>query len=383
MDVQATTVPRRPLLSSGILLVGALAYAALCVPAIRRRGYPPIDHFWMAMPYLWVGPLVLSALFDRGASRRRWLIAYSLFTGFVDAATTQHMVPRHVTLVGTLFETLLLFGPLHLLVTFVVEVAFQAVFKNWRSFGPATANVEWRPRLSLFEFLVAIFLISLMAAFPATYRQWMVTREHTRGREIANRDWAQHNAIYYSDSVYDPIYLPDGTHVEYEYDRETGLRSGFPRPPRELRNAYRERINELLGEQGIPKWSVKALLLSPEELAARLNDPAGMEITSLPYEVTPSIVVFRSGTLSKWGSTMTVGGTSSGITSSGTGPAAISSRGNGLSIAMERDGLLGVGSGQHPIYVLDAGPETVLIRHGTNWIGLFHRDGRLLQSASR
>ena len=47
------------------LILGTAIYAAVCWPAMHRRGYPPMDHFWIGMTYLWVFPIPLFALFFR------------------------------------------------------------------------------------------------------------------------------------------------------------------------------------------------------------------------------------------------------------------------------------------------------------------------------
>ena len=57
--------------------------------------------------------------------------------------------------------------------------------------------------------------------------------------------------------------------------------------------------------------------------------------------------------------------------------------GSGVAIATQADGLRTVGKGLQPIIVIDHNENTVCIRYGTNWIGLFHRDGRLLSPAAR
>ncbi len=55
----------RPALAAAILLGGVILYYNLCIPAIHRRGYPLLDPYWMAMPWCWYFPIVLSAAFDR------------------------------------------------------------------------------------------------------------------------------------------------------------------------------------------------------------------------------------------------------------------------------------------------------------------------------
>jgi hypothetical protein len=370
-----------------ILTIGGLAYAILCVPAIERRGYPPIDHVWMAMTYLWIAPLALSTLFDGGASpSRRWhLIAYAVLTGFVDAATEGVIVPRYVTFLGTLLMTVFLYGPAHIVVTFAIEWCLQRLLGLWRSFSPLETTNRWTPRLSLIECLIGYSIVGMTIGFPFAYRGWVVADHQGRGRQLADDDWSKQRARHFSPFFDDSEpSMANGVRVTYDVDRTTGfclIKHG--RSNDDMRNAYNDRIAELVREHGIPSWTMKPHLISPEALAELLNSSDCTEITSLPFEVTPSIVVFKTGTISKWGSTMTFNGTGSQITSSGSSPGGLYFDGSGLAIATQADGLRAVGSGSHPIFLIRHDDDTICIRYGANWIGLFHRDGRLLEYAAR
>ena len=84
--------------SLGILMASVPFYVFLCLPAIRRRGFPEIDPFWLAMPWLWVVPIILSAPFGARTKLRKWsLIFYVLITAFIFAGTFVAFVPHHVT----------------------------------------------------------------------------------------------------------------------------------------------------------------------------------------------------------------------------------------------------------------------------------------------
>ena len=54
-------------------------------------------------------------------ARARALAVYSLSTAFIDAATAEIIVPRSVTFVGTVLMTILVYGPAHLIVAFLLE----------------------------------------------------------------------------------------------------------------------------------------------------------------------------------------------------------------------------------------------------------------------
>ncbi len=201
MDTHRATVPRRQGISLSVLTVGGMAYAVLCLPAIGRRGFPPIDHVWMGMTYLWIGPLTLSTLLDGGSvwSRRTALIAYALFTGFIGAATVGFMVPRHVDFFGTLLMTLTFVGPCHVVITFLIEWLMQWLLGFWRSFGPAESATHWLPRLSLVEFLIGYSIIAATIGFPFSYRHWIMASDLAWGRERADKDWANHSAYSFAE----------------------------------------------------------------------------------------------------------------------------------------------------------------------------------------
>jgi hypothetical protein len=81
-------VPPPPMIGRKIvgmlmLVLGIAAYAALCWPAMHRRGYPPMDHFWLGMAYLRVFPVPLFTLIcPPGKLSRRVLTLYALATAY-------------------------------------------------------------------------------------------------------------------------------------------------------------------------------------------------------------------------------------------------------------------------------------------------------------
>lgn len=52
--MSAMLTPRRTDVACAILLVGGIVYSLLCLPAIGRRGYPPIDPIWLGVTHLWI-----------------------------------------------------------------------------------------------------------------------------------------------------------------------------------------------------------------------------------------------------------------------------------------------------------------------------------------
>ena len=152
---------RRPDISLGILVVGAIAYVFLCLPAISQRGYPPIHPFWLDVTTMWFLPVCLSALFDSCAftSRRYHLLAYSLFTAFFDAGTQHYMTPRHMTPVVMLVSTILYHGPLHLAGTALLELVMQLILSRCRSLNDSHSPQRGLPRITLSTWIVGNVVI--------------------------------------------------------------------------------------------------------------------------------------------------------------------------------------------------------------------------------
>ena len=130
-----------------------------------------------------------------------------------------------------------------------------------------------------------------------------------------------------------------------------------------FRDAYNVRIAELIKLHGLPDWSLKEHIPSADDVAALLDSKDLVEISSFPHELTPSIVLMRRGTITRWGST------SSSVSDS-------------LSIVTERSGMIGVGDGVHAVHVRITDP-IVVVRNGKTWVAVFHKDGRMIASASR
>lgn len=385
-------VPRRPEISIGILVAGGLVYGALCIPAIGRRGFPPIDPLWMAMPYLWIGPLALSALFDGpwSRSRCRHLLAYALFTAFVDAGTWEECSPRHMDPVFMGALTLVPFGPLHIVVAALVELFLQSVLRIWRVFDPDTNVTPGLPRLSLAEWLVGYTVLTVTVGFPFAFRSYTWFDERVRGRSSAEEDWKNHVSGWFGGL---PSFHHNGQYRQTQrYDSATGFRSLYDlRGHDHFWEAYNRRTTELLHQHGNPAWSMKQHLVPVQALITRLNSSDGIKIDSMPCEVTPSIVVFLTGTIERWGAIMNVDARGGGSVLSNTGnpPQGISFFGGAgaapLAIATAKIGLLTAGHGPDSAFIdYDAAdPDVVYVRYGTNWIGLFHRDGYLLQAVEK
>jgi WD40 repeat protein len=126
------------------------------------------------------------------------------------------------------------------------------------------------------------------------------------------------------------------------------------------------RVRELLDERGIPDWSMKEHLVPDEQLLKMLDSGEMQEVTQFPFEVNDNIILFRRGTISRWGGTM-------------------SSSSDSLSIALKSGDLMGIGNDAVQVYLtrLESFPKIIFIRNGNTWIGAFHESGILLSSAAR
>lgn len=366
MAVWRGTITRRPDIAAAILSVGAVLYLVICIPAIEQRGYPPIDPIWGGVTYLWIVFIPLSAVFDRPKGWGRWrsLIIYALVTAFIDAGTMVLVVPRHVDLLFMLVGTIV-FGPLHIVVTAIVEGASQLVLSHVRHLqdeGDASSDPIRRRAVGLWVFMLA--LLALTVAFPIGYRHLAIESAYFSGRKAADRDWdAQQTAIRAWD--YPEVVRGQGVTVSYRIDEVTSLRLRLRADDIGFSAGYNERVQERVAAEGIPHWSLRNKWIEPDRLAEMLTSGQLHEVKDVPLDVTRGIVVFRQGTVSRWGGTF-------------------SSTSEGLSIGTKDHALYGTGNSRKPIYV-GRDPKNqavVLIRQGTDWIGAFDEEGHLIATAS-
>jgi hypothetical protein len=354
-------IRRNPDIAVGILLVGGIAYALLCGPAIVRRGYPPIDPLWMAMPLLWVSPLCLSAIFDdpRRAARRRQVACYAFATAFFHAATMGGVTPRNVDLIGTACFALFLYGPVHLAVAVVLESVMLLILRpaSEASDPESTVPRTMFPKISLRAWLVGFTVICITLGFPSAFRRYMVQGEIAAGRERAEEDWAKEAAVVFATR---DVQLDSGVIVSYRFDAATGLELQHRRPDHGYRDAYNQRIRELLEERGDPPWSLKSRIPAAEDLADLLKTDTLSQIRDFPHKLTPSMTIARSGGASL-------------------------SEDNGFYVQTKNSGHTGIGYQVKRVFVgmSDEDPDLYIIRSDKDWVGLFHRDGRWVASASR
>lgn len=385
-------LPRQPEISIAILVIGAVAYGVLCLPAIGRRGYPPTHPFWMAMPWLWLAPIVLSAVFDSGVfkSRRRHLAIYALATAFVDAGTMGGIVPRSMDPLIMVTATLFMYGPAHLVVTAVLEVAIQPFLRVFRKLveGDPTAGGPQRwQEIPVGVRCLFLVLLALTVGFPFAFAKLSTDWEYNRGRSRADEDWANHDAVIYGDGAPECV---GEVCMRREYDPETGLPRRHRPYDHGFSRGYGERVAELLQSEGIPRWSMKSYFVPDDELASMLDAKTFEKVEKFPRELNENIVLMRRGTLKRWGSEMTSYGDSLSIATpyvmmgvgSGSGGAVKTDKGG---IVAPGIAMVGVGAGGDAAYVarFEKYPKLFFVRSGSKWVGAFHESGRMLASVSR
>ena len=215
--------------AAAILAAGAAAYWFLCEPAIGRRGYPEIDPFWLAMPKLWILPIILSAWWDdRRYHRLVYLALYALITGFIGSGTIVTLIPNRISYSGMLLRTIF-WGPFHFVIAILLEYFTQRLLRRWRrfddaprcakcgyyliyltkprcpecgeKFDPGLLNstsaseaVENRSRRAL---AFNVILLAGGIAFPFVFRFGCLQYASSRGRAAARTDWENGSAVWY------------------------------------------------------------------------------------------------------------------------------------------------------------------------------------------
>ncbi len=350
--------PRRSELATGILVAGAIIYAILCGPAIGCRGYPPLDPFWYGVTFLWPIPVCISGFFDsiKLGTRLTQLIVFSLVTSFIFAGTMVTMVPRNIRPEEMLFGVVL-FGPVHVVLTFLVELTVQWLY----SFGRRLDDFESGkfPRsYSLFACLTFITWISVIVGLPIGYRSIITTSVNSKAVKRAEQEWG-HGACLFGNYAIEQI--GDVT-VEFAFDPTTGLQISHKMADLGFSDAYNQRIQQLVELNGLPRYSIKSIIPVPADLIQLLDSTEMVAVNSLPTDLNENIHLMRRGTFSRWGRTITI-------------------MSDSLSV-VTRHGTFGVGEGVFPVYV-KVTDEIVYVRNGSNWIGAFLPDGSMIASASR
>jgi hypothetical protein len=301
---------------------------------------------------------VISAYFDsiQFGARRNQLVIYALVTAFFSAGTVVSMMPRQMGLGEMLFGTIL-YGPLHLLVAFGLEYVVQLVYSKGRRLVDRDGESS-KTSFTLFALFAFFAWISLMLGVPFGYKSCVMNSVNNEAIERANNDWRT-NALIFRDDQFIKI---GSCTVQYDFDPETGLQLEHRRPDLGSADRYNARISELIELHGIPSYSIKSIMPHPEDLIRLLDSTEMSLVESFPFDLTENIHLMRRGTLTRWGGTST-------------------SESYSLSIATPHS-LMGDGGGVMPVHTKIT-KDVIYIRNGSNWIGAFLPDGRMIMSASR
>ncbi|MGA2242316.1 MAG: hypothetical protein ABSH11_09805 [Verrucomicrobiota bacterium] len=263
-------------ISVAVLAASIPVYACLCWPAIARRGFPEIDPFWLAMPWLWIVPIILSGLFDRASSsRKRIVIIYTLLSTYFFSGTIVWMVPNCVTFSEMLLTTLFPCGPLNLLIAFVVEKESQRLFQ----FLHICDNASSINRRRIF---LAVAIFGLAVAFPFTYRAVAFQAARATGRANAERDWSKGEALWYTLRS-DPAMF--GASGDGCYSVANGLKTERMRPGVTATvycEAYRAVVERKLEQFG-PAEKIKDLS-AEAELQTWIKDGRFRRVESFPLK---------------------------------------------------------------------------------------------------
>jgi hypothetical protein len=365
-----------------IFVCFGLIYAILCMPAINARGYPPIDPGWFAVTFLWVAAIPLSLVFDNRSFGKRFkeLAIYCLVTAFFNSGTATDSVPRNVTIPLMVLGTVFGYGPIHLIIGMLIEGLSQGIRVAARSIFKTL-----RPRIILIlQWGTFSVLLLLTCGFPFMFREVIFADFRHRGRMQAEEDWKAGRAEIIVEN------FNWGEKITHWFDPATGLKIRLRGDRSRISLAYKERVTELLAEQGIPEWSMRKQIPSDADLVAMLDSKTMEKIEAFPYEVNDNIVLIRKGTYERWSTTFYNAGRFLAIVT----PQAVV--GLGICWSTESSDASHVTrewgpkdysdpSQDEPVFIgkLLKYPQVIFIRSGTTWVGAFHESGECLSSANR
>lgn len=278
---QLSSTINRSWVSFLILAASVPVYACLCWPAIIRRGFPEIDPFWLAMPWLWIVPIVLSGLFHPASKSRKWsVVIYVFLCAFFFSGTVVTVVPHHVTFDEMLYG-LLFWGPVNLLIALFVEKLSQRLFHLLRMFGNFSPDTSPKT-VSFRKPFVLVIIMALAVVFPFACREIVFQNARAVGRVDAKRDWAQGKAIWYARRS-DPAMF--GASGDGCYSVATGLKTERERPGVTATvycEAYRAVVEQKLAQSGTTD-TVKDLF-AETELEALIKGGQFRRVESFPLK---------------------------------------------------------------------------------------------------
>jgi hypothetical protein len=354
----------RKMIAALILAAGTVIYAGLCGPAMRQRGYPPLDHFWSGMTYWWVFPVPLFTLIcPRGKFSRRTLALYALIGAYIDGCTVVMIVPHRFDL-SEGFPMLLFFGPIHLIGVAVIALISRFIFRalDIESELESSAKKDGR---TTGRIVTVLTILAAAGVFPFVFQLSAKAIDLHEGEARADALWADHTAYFLSVNSW-MVPHQAGIYDIYSYfDSDSGL------PLRhemgmEYEQGYKARIQSLLSIHGVPAWSHKKQLVSDADLLGIFDAKDLKTVKAYPYDISPNVVLMHGGTVNRWG----------GYFSSGS---------NSLEIDTRCGGNLGNSNyfGNAAICRLAKYPGVIFVRGGNEWVAAVSDDGWILNAAMK
>ncbi|MGD0461684.1 MAG: hypothetical protein ABSB74_04265 [Tepidisphaeraceae bacterium] len=366
--LEYATPPRplinRKMIAALMLVLGTAIYAALCWPAMHQRGYPPLDHFWSGMTYLWVFPIPLFTLIcPHGKFSRRVLVLYALISAYIDGCTVVMIVP-HLFDPFEGIPMLVFFGPIHLIgigaIAWISRFIFRALGIESESESPAKMEGRTAGRI-----VAVLAILGAAAAFPYVFRLCAKAIDIHEGAARADALWTDHTAYILSVNSWMIPHQAGNYDIYSFFDASSGL------PLRhemghEYELGYKARIQELLSSRGVPSWSHKHQLVSDADLLGMFNAKDMTLVTAYPHDISPNVVLMHGGTMYRWG----------GSFSSGS---------NSLEVETRCGGNFGDSNyfGDAATGRLAKYPGVTFVRGGNHWIAAVSEDGWLLSAAMK
>jgi len=283
-----------------LLTWGFGVYLFLCWPVIARRGYPEIDPFYLAIPWLWAVPVMFSAPFVGFSwGRVRNLLIYSFGAAAVmGGCFNEWAIPRHVDLAWMFVLGPIDWGLIVIAGTVAAEAIAQLVLRYVRVFAgtlgtpttpPGVVEAPWRIRG------YCIVLLAATLAFPFVYRQIALARAEQRGVKSAEQAWTEGAAV--CAIPFDEMDSERGIR-NWSYDPRTGLEIyaiGDGIAERTFWEAYRRVIEQKVARYG-PAPLAKCLF-TPEELVSLLNKAKFERLSTFPFK-HGSLTINADGSMS-------------------------------------------------------------------------------------
>jgi len=290
--MQRDRITAAPSTAQTILILGALVHFLACRPLYGRRGYPEVDPFWLAMVWLWVPAVFISAAFvPFNRCRIRDLLLYSFPTAFAVSWSTLGAVPSYKTAIQA-FQELIAYWPVTSAGICIVEAGSRVFWIGVRRFvkvdlvcdkcgyclfgltqprcpecgtafdlrllEPIPKIAVTRPYLRFTVYLPMIALI-LAGAYPFYYQHRSYRRCYEFGQTRARAEWQVGTAVWYvSSTEYERMANNDpdrASGIDFGIDVKTGLRMKRIWPNWDdvwYARGYRSVIEEQLRNAGKP-----------------------------------------------------------------------------------------------------------------------------------